>query len=94
MRRPLMLDVVPLDNRRLRIRMGNGSLVELNLEDRLGTVRFCPLQDDEVFCSVTLDDEGSCLLFGEQGRKLTLGASEIMQLAVMPCGKQCEPKKR
>ena len=74
---PLILHVQPLDNYWLRLEMGSGSVLELNLENRLHTIQFCPLKDREVFRSVTTD--GEALFFGDA---LEIGAEEIMNLAL------------
>ena len=52
---PLIKGVVPLANKRLRIMLNTGSELLLNMENRLNTVRFFPLQDESVFYSVKTD---------------------------------------
>ena len=48
-------EVMPLEGKRLRLVLSTGSELLLNMSNRLNTVRFCPLKDDEVFNSVTAD---------------------------------------
>ena len=47
--------VIPRENYRLEVQLGNGSSVILNLEFRLGSVRFCLLADQKFFNRVTTD---------------------------------------
>lgn len=52
---PLIKSVIPQEGKRIRIILGTGSELILNMENRLNTVRFCPLQDESVFYSVKTD---------------------------------------
>ena len=47
--------VTPLEGYRLKIEFTSGSVLILNMEDRLGSMRFCPLENLEVFNSVSTD---------------------------------------
>lgn len=40
---PTILRVMPLEGYRLRLELGSGSILELDMAGRLGTIRFCPL---------------------------------------------------
>ena len=61
------------------LELGSGSILELDMAGRLGTIRFCPLAEPEVFRSVTTD--GQKLRFG---KALEITASEVMDLAMIP----------
>ena len=76
---PTILRVMPLEGSRLRVELGSGSILELDMAGRLGTIRFCPLAEPEVFRSVTTD--GQKLRFG---KALEITASEVMDLAMIP----------
>ena len=78
---PTILRVMPLEGYRLRLELGSGSILELDMAGRLGTIRFCPLAEPEVFRSVTTD--GQKLRFG---KALEITASEVMDLAMIPPG--------
>ena len=52
---PLITEVVPLPQKRLRITLRTGSELVLNMHNQLNTNRFYPLKDDAVFSSVTTD---------------------------------------
>ena len=54
---PTILRVMPLEGYRLRLELGSGSILELDMAGRLGTIRFCPLAEPEVFRSVTTDGQ-------------------------------------
>ena len=71
MQPPTILRVMPLEGFRLRL--------ELDMSNRLDTIRFCPLREPEVFQSVTTD--GRRLYFG---RALEITAEEAMSLAMVP----------
>ena len=76
---PTILRVMPLEGFRLRLELGSGSVLELDMSNRLDTIRFCPLRELEVFQSVTTD--GRRLYFG---RALEITAEEAMSLAMVP----------
>lgn len=71
--------VTPLEGCQLRIEMATGNTVMLDLSLKLETNRFCPLKDPEVFHSVAID--GDFLVFGS---KVKLGATEIMDMVMLP----------
>lgn len=54
--------VTPLTDYRLELTFTSGSLMILNMADRLDTIRYSPLADRDVFQSVATD--GDTLLFG------------------------------
>ncbi|PKM76506.1 MAG: hypothetical protein CVU90_12425 [Firmicutes bacterium HGW-Firmicutes-15] len=68
--------VIPREDYRLEVLMENGSSVILNLADRLNTVRFGMLADQEYFQRVITD--GTVVRWGNL---LEISASEIFQLA-------------
>lgn len=78
---PLIKKVKPLSGYRLYVEMSSGSKLEVDFSIRIETMRFYPLKDIALFESVTIDPEGSFLLFGD---KLKLGASELMEIALTP----------
>ena len=51
----IIREVKPLPGKRLRLTLTTGSILELNMGNRLNTVRFCPLREDRIFNSVTTD---------------------------------------
>ena len=52
---PLITDVIPMEGKKLRIILSTGGELLLNMQNRLNTTRFYPLNDDAVFNSVTTD---------------------------------------
>jgi hypothetical protein len=68
--------VMPKDGYRLEVMLDNGSGVILNLESRLGTVRFGLLADREFFDRVTTDGN---FIWWEN--KIEISVSEVFQLA-------------
>lgn len=78
-RNTLILRVRALDNYILHLELGNGSVLELDMNNRLDTIRFCPLVDQDVFTSVKTD--GRKLIFREV---LEITLEEAMMLAVLP----------
>lgn len=52
---PRITAVEALNGKRLRLVLSTGSELLLNMQNRLNTTRFYPLNDDEVFNSVTTD---------------------------------------
>ncbi len=76
---PPILKVTPLAHYRLRLELGSGSILELNMENRLHTIRFCPLAESKVFFTVTTD--GESLYFG---KALEITLREAMDLAMIP----------
>lgn len=72
--------VMPLEGARLHIEMCSGSTIILDLSDKLKTIRFCSLEDPDLFNSVAID--GDFIVFGE---KVKIGASEVGRIAMIPC---------
>ena len=58
---PEIRRVTPLPGYRLRLELTSGSLLELNMAEQLGQVRYAPLKDMDIFNSVTTD--GWMLIF-------------------------------
>ena len=80
---PLIESVTPLPDRRLQLKLSTGSILELNMKNRMETVRYYPLQDDAVFDSVVTD--GYSLLFSKNGhRKLEFNLREAVLMALNP----------
>jgi hypothetical protein len=69
-------NVAPKDGYRVEVMLDNGSCVILNLENRLGTVRFGLLADKEFFDRVTTDGN---FIWWEN--KIEISLSEVFQLA-------------
>jgi hypothetical protein len=69
-------NVAPKDGCRVEVMLDNGSCVILNLENRLGTVRFGLLADKEFFDRVTTDGN---FIWWEN--KIEISLSEVFQLA-------------
>lgn len=67
-----------MDDYWLQIEMSTGNIVQLDLSPKLKTTRFCPLKDNALFRSVTID--GDFLVFGN---KVKLGATEIMNMVML-----------
>lgn len=75
--------VTPLDGYRLKIEFGSGSVLELNMENRLRTVRYYPLNDPRVFHSAATD--GSKIIFDTQPKfELDIFAQEAADMALTP----------
>lgn len=58
---PTIHQVTPLPDYRLKVEFTSGSELLLNMADYLGSMRYCPLENIEVFNSVTTD--GDKLIF-------------------------------
>lgn len=67
--------VVPLKDYKVEVQLENGSSVILELESRLGTLRFGMLADEEFFKQVTTD--GICIFWGD---KIEISKNELFQL--------------
>jgi hypothetical protein len=67
--------VIAKEDFHLEVQFDNGSSVLLNLESRLGTIRFGMLSDNEFFKSVTTDG-----FFIRWGNKVEISISEVFQL--------------
>ncbi|GEM_PF-1147766 len=68
------LEVQPLDNSRIHLRMGTGSVIVLNMENHVCTNRYSILQNEELFCSVRAD--GEALVFGVDSQNICLRIDE------------------
>ena len=82
---PLIVEVVPLEGKRLRLIFNTGSELVLNMKNRLGTIRFYPLNDDDVFNSVSTD--GFYLHFDvESNYALDFTLREALRMAISTPG--------
>lgn len=78
---PIIRTVTPLDHRRLYIEFGSGSVLELNMENRLRTNRYYDLNDDTVFWSAVTD--GSKIIFDTGSQfELEIFARETIDRAI------------
>lgn len=78
---PIIQTVTPLDNHLLHIEFGSGSVLELNMENRLCTTRYYDLNDDRVFRSAVTD--GSKIIFDTgTGFELEIFARETVDRAI------------
>jgi len=68
--------VVPKEDYRLEVLLDNGSSITLNLESRLGTVRFGMLADKVLFEQATTDGN-----YIRWDNKLEISVTEVFQLA-------------
>lgn len=85
---PLITKVVPLEGKRLRLTLYTGSELVLNMENRLNTMRFYPLNDDDIFHSVTTD--GFYLHFDTTPNyALDFTLREALRMAVYAPGTPC-----
>lgn len=71
-----IINVVPKKDYKLEVFLNNGSSITLNLESRLGTVRFGMLSDMEFFLQATTD--GSYIRWDN---KIEISVHEVFQLA-------------
>jgi hypothetical protein len=55
---PTILRVMPLEGFRLRLELGSGSVLELDMSNRLDTIRFCPLRERRSFSRSPRTAEG------------------------------------
>ena len=67
--------VVPLKNYKVEVQLENGSSVILELESRLGTLRFGMLADEDFFKKVTTD--GICIFWED---RIEISINELFQL--------------
>ena len=68
--------VVPKEDYRLEVRLDNGSSIILNMENRLGTIRFGMLSNKEFFKQATTDGINI-----RWDNKIEISVSEVFQLA-------------
>lgn len=52
---PIIISVQPLRNFMIQVGFDNGTIVTLNMEHKLNTIRFQQLRDRELFCSAGTD---------------------------------------
>ncbi len=83
---PTIQAVTPLDGYRIQLEFSSGSMLELNMENRLQTIRYYPLMDRQVFFSAGTD--GSKIVFDTRPKfELDIFAREAMDMALKPpCG--------
>lgn len=82
---PMIQTVTPLDQHRLHIEFGSGSVLELNMENRLGTNRYYDLNNDTVFRSAVTD--GAKIIFDMNPKyELDIFAREAMNMAMKAPG--------
>lgn len=81
MKIPIIRMVTPLDHHQLHIEFGSGSVLELNMENRLRTNRYYDLNNDAVFRSASTD--GSKIIFDTGTRfELELYARETIDRSI------------
>lgn len=68
--------VVPKEEYRLEVLLDNGSSITLNMESRVGTVRFGMLADKSFFTQAATD---GCYI--RWGNKIEISINEVFQLA-------------
>ncbi len=81
--RPTIQAVTPLDHHRLLIKFGSGSVLELNMKNRLRAARYYDLNNDGVFRSAVTDGEKIIFDTGTNF-ELELFARETVNLAMQP----------
>ncbi len=82
---PMIQTVTPLDHHRLHIEFGSGSILELNMENRLGTNRYYDLNNDTVFRSAVTD--GAKIIFDMNPKyELDIFPREAMSMALKAPG--------
>lgn len=82
---PAILRVTPLADHRLNIRFGGGSILELNMGNRLRTVRYYPLNETRVFHSAVTD--GAKIIFDTGSKfELDIFTREAVSMALRPPG--------
>lgn len=71
-----IIKVIPMEDYQLEVQLDSGSSVILNLQSRLGTVRFMMISDIDLFQRATTD--GRCIRWEN---KVEISVSEVFQLA-------------
>ena len=90
--------MITLPKKRLRLTLRTGSELVFNMQNRLNTNRFYPLNDDAVFNSVTTD--GFCLHFDvKRNYALYFTLQEAIQMTIsdpgeLPGWQAAEPSGR
>ena len=79
---PMIQKVTPLPDYRMKLEFTSGSLLILNMADRVGSMRYFPLTDVGIFNSVTTD--GWTLYFdtGDEMDKVSIHADAAVRLAL------------
>nr|WP_207729136.1 DUF2442 domain-containing protein [Hungatella hominis] len=79
---PEIRRVTPLPDYRLKLEFTSGSLLILNMADRIGSMRYCPLSDVNIFNSVTTD--GWTLFFdtGDEMETVSIYSDAAVRLAL------------
>jgi hypothetical protein len=72
-------DVNPLEGYQLKVCFNNGSALILNLENKINTLRFRQLRDQELFKKVSTDDY--CIYWNEF---IQISINEAFEIAQMP----------
>lgn len=81
----VITSVTALPGHRLRIVLRTGSVLELNMANRLGSARYYPLRDEALMASVTTD--GERLVFGKRGdHDVQFGIRMAVLMALNPPG--------
>lgn len=79
----IITGVAALPGHRLRIEFRTGSVLELNMANRLDSARYYPLRDEEFMRSVTTD--GLYLLFGNSpDYEVQIGIQMAVLMALNP----------
>lgn len=82
---PAILRVTPLEDFRLKVEFGSGSILELNMKNKLCTVRYYPLNDPQIFQTVATDS--SKIIFDKQPKyELDIFAQDAVKIALLPTG--------
>lgn len=79
---PVIRRVTPLPDYRLKLEFTSGSLLILNMADRMGSMRYFLLKDADIFNSVTTD--GWTLYFdtGDEMEAVSIYADAAVRLAL------------
>ncbi len=72
-----IMRIQALESGRFRLEMKSGSILTLNMENHLHTIRYIPLQEPEVLQSVSTDGENLCF-----GQILKIDAEELTRLVL------------
>lgn len=75
---PIITSVQPMRNFMIKVGFDNGTIVTLNMEHKLNTMRFQQLRDRELFCSAVTD--GYSIKWNEF---IEISITEIFEIAQM-----------
>ncbi len=84
---PTIICIRPMENYRMEVEFSNGSIVILNLENKLHTIRFSALRDRKLFESATTD--GISILWNKM---LEISATEVFEIAKSEKKEICNEK--